>query len=229
MVMVQARKNPERRRKPPGRPPVPKGTAPTPKTKALYPRVPKGWTVEEPPAAIRDFVEWYAWSRAVGDTYSAYARDTGLTLTTVFRWMRDPRVVELLETELRKTNAGPHKVQQVLDRLHVDAVAGNVSAARLYLETVDRLSPRKVEITVRDARDLSNDELKRELRTAYKRLASQASGDQASDDEIVDAELVDVDVEDGGDVEHVEPPIGQASGLTDEEGALALPPSNTTA
>jgi hypothetical protein len=76
-------------------------------------------------------------------------------------------VVFLLENALRKSNAGPVKVQAVLDMLHTRAIVlEDVKAAQLYLQAVDRLAPRRVEVTHTDASGLSNEQLAYELRRA---------------------------------------------------------------
>lgn len=154
-------------------------------------RASRNWTVEEPPKRIRDFVTWYVWLRETGRGAKDYALWNGTNENTISRWIRDPRVVTLIETGLKASNAGPERVQTVLDMLHRKATTqDDVQAARLYLETVDRLSPRRVEVTVRDARSLSDEELRVELRRAMKIIESRTSSDR-EDDSILDADVLE--------------------------------------
>lgn len=179
-------------------------------------RIRRNWTVEEPPARIVEFVTWYVWLRVSGETAKAYGLEHDTSEQTINRWMRDPRVVTLIETGLQASNAGPEKVQAILERLHRDAVEGSIGAARLYLETVDRLAPRRVEVTVRDARDLTTEQLRAELRRAAKALDEQARGDRADDQEILDAEVLE-DTEPPLDVEIMEDVPSRLSATSQED------------
>ena len=108
-----------------------------------------------------------------------------MTTLTLRKWLADERVVVLLENALRKSNAGPVRVQAVLDMLHRRATEQeDVKAAQLYLQAVDRLAPRRIEVTHHDASQLSNEDLARELSRALALIEHQQGP-------IVDAEVVD--------------------------------------
>jgi hypothetical protein len=103
--------------------------------------------------------------------------------------LQDDRVLALLEVKLRKLNGGVVKVQEVLETLHRLAVAGDVKAARTYLEAVDRMAPRRHEVTITDARNLSNEQLKAELQRAVALLERQPELPPVEDAEVVEDSL----------------------------------------
>lgn len=137
------------------------------------------WTTEDPPERIKAFVQWYAHDRLHGQNYRHYAAANGVSPITISGWLKDPRVVALLEAALQGTNAGPLKVQEVLDMLHSRAVNDqDISAAKVYLEAVGRMAPRRseVNVTVTDTRGLSNEQLAVELRRAVELLEGGQPG-----------------------------------------------------
>lgn len=155
-------------------------------------RAPRGWTADDPPTRIAAFVDWYVHERQVGDSLKGYADRTGIPYVTVMKWSKDPRVMEVLDMHLRATNAGPIKVQQVLEMLHRRAVDDqDVKAAQVYLQAVDRLVPRRqLDVTIRDARQLNNDELHAELRRAIDLLEGQSAiGPVIEDAEVLEDSL----------------------------------------
>lgn len=134
------------------------------------------WTSDNPPEKIREFVEWYCHDRLHGQGYRHYAAARGMSTNTLALWVKDPRVIVLLEAGLQGTNAGPLKVQEVLDMLHSRAVnEQDIKAARTYLEAVGRMAPRRTEVnvTVTDTRGLSNEQLAVELRRAVALIEGQ--------------------------------------------------------
>jgi hypothetical protein len=147
------------------------------------------WTVDNPPDHIAQFVNFYVHERPSGCwTERQVAEATGWSVFTVRKRLRDERVLVLLESALRKSNGGPTKVQAVLDMLHQRAVVlEDVKAAHLYLQAVDRLAPRRVEVTHTDASGLSNEQLASELTRALALLRDHNPG------YIEDAEVVDDD------------------------------------
>lgn len=144
-------------------------------------RAKKGWTIDHPPTRIGGFVAWYAHERILSpsgtwlDSVKGWSEDHGIPHITVQKWLRDERVLTLLDNELRRTNAGPIKVQEVLDMLHKRAVVDeDVQAAKVYLQAVDRLIPKsRLDVVVHDARGLSNEQLYTELRRATAMLESR--------------------------------------------------------
>ena len=115
---------------------------------------------------------WYVHERRNGETMADYARAKGIRYDTVKKLARDQRVLQLLDDELRASNAGALRTQQILDMLHRKAVIDHdVRAARVYMECVGGLIPRRqVDVVVRDARLLSYEQLRAELSRALELL-----------------------------------------------------------
>lgn len=159
-------------------------------------RARRGWTADDPPARIAAFVDWYVHERAVGDSLKGYADRTGVPYVTVMKWSKDPRVTQVLDTQLKESNAGPIKVQMVLEMLHRRAVDDqDVKAAQVYLQAVDRLVPRRqVDVTIRDARQLSDTDLHAELRRAISLLEDQRGVGPAIEDAEVLEDSLDAEV-----------------------------------
>jgi hypothetical protein len=134
------------------------------------------WTVENPPDHIRRLVDWWVHERRMGQQQADFAAAAGVSLQSVRNWMVDPRVKQLLGLALEESNASAPRVQMVLDMLFKRAtVDEDVKAARTYLEAVGKMMPRKteVDVTIRDARDLSNEQLRAELKRAVALLEAR--------------------------------------------------------
>ena len=157
----------------------------------------KNWTVEDPPEWVRKFLDWYCFDRKVGETLAEYGREHEQRhYQNLVRLMRDPRFQQLLETRLRDTNAGPVKVQAVLDMLHKRAVQDeDVKAAGLYLSAVGAMAPRRsqVDVTVNDVRGLSDQQLHVELQRAIALLEGRASSEPVMEAEVIEDTLLDND------------------------------------
>lgn len=136
----------------------------------------KAWTVENPPPHIRRLVDWWVHERRMGEQQADFAVKAGVSLQSVRNWMVDPRVKQLLGLALEESNASAPRVQMVLDMLFKRAtVDEDVKAARVYLEAVGRMAPKRteVEVTITDARGLSNEQLRDELSRAIALLEAQ--------------------------------------------------------
>lgn len=155
----------------------------------------KPWTVDDPPSIVTEFVHWYTWERAAGETaidFIASSMGSRLSMANAKVLMRDERVLTLLDRALRTSNAGPLRVQAVMDMLYMRAtVREDVKAAQLYLQAVDRLTQRTtVDVTITDARRLSDEQLHAELARATKMLEARRQAEPP----IVDAEVVSDEV-----------------------------------
>jgi hypothetical protein len=126
------------------------------------------WTIDAPPPHIAAFVRWWVDDRKYGEREREYAAQAELAVQTVRNWMQDPRVRQLVGVALEESNASAPKVQEVLDMLHRRATQeDDVKAAGLYLTAVGKMVPRReLNVTIHDARELSNDQLHAELRRA---------------------------------------------------------------
>ena len=100
------------------------------------------------------------------------AEKFGLSTQTLTRWKADATFLADWETQYRQTVGSPEKAQRVIERLYETAEdrtdPRQVQAAKAYLEAIDAIKPKKMEVTVnRPAKDLSDEEL-------YKILAERA-------------------------------------------------------
>jgi hypothetical protein len=156
-------------------------------------RAPRGWTVDDPPERIVAFLNWYVHERNVGDTVKGYAEVSDVPLITINKWLRDQRVLTLLDRHLYASNAGPVRVQAVLDMLHMRAVRDqDVKAAQVYLSAVDKLVPkRQVDVVIHDARQLSDQELHKELSRAIALLEEQRGVAPELDPVVEEAEVLE--------------------------------------
>jgi hypothetical protein len=149
------------------------------------------WTPDKPPANVRNFLRWWVEERRVGETFHEYARKHGLKPTVVRGWLRDERVQDVLERMLYRSNAGPVRVQEVIDMLYRRATTlEDVQAAKLYLQHVDKLVTRtQVDVVVTDARTLSDDDLRRELTRAVALLEKRELPSPVEDAEVISDSL----------------------------------------
>ena len=99
-------------------------------------------------------------------TQTLLAAELGATASDISKWKAEPDFLAKWETLYRKTVGSPEKAHQVLHALHATAIdrtdPRQVQAARAYLETIDVIKPKKVDVTVtqgRAAKDLTDDEL----------------------------------------------------------------------
>jgi len=99
-------------------------------------------------------------------TQRELAEELGARPEDLSKWKAEPDFLAAWETRYRKTVGSPEKAHAVLNALHETAVdrtdPRQVQAARAYLEAIDVVKPKKVDVTVtqgKAAKDLSDDEL----------------------------------------------------------------------
>ena len=99
-------------------------------------------------------------------TQKDLAEELGARSEELSKWKAEPDFLAAWETRYRKTVGSPEKAHAVLNALHETAVdrtdPRQVQAARAYLEAIDVVKPKKVDVTVTNgkaAKDLSDDEL----------------------------------------------------------------------
>jgi|SRR5215471_755408 len=84
---------------------------------------------------------------------------------TISQWKNDPDFLAEWERRYRKTVGSPERAKSVLDSLFETATdrtdPRQVPAARAYLEAIDAIKPKRLDVTVvkGQAKDLSDDEL----------------------------------------------------------------------
>jgi len=114
------------------------------------------------------FLEWLC---TIGDdrepkTQTALADELGTNIQQLSKWKAEPAFLAAWETMYRKTVGSPEKAHAVLSALHEAATdrtdPRQVPAARAYLEAIDAIKPKKLDVTVtqgKAASALSDDEL----------------------------------------------------------------------
>lgn len=93
------------------------------------------------------------------------ADELGVHRNTLSQWKNDPDFLAEWERQYRKTVGSPERAKSVLDALFETATdrtdPRQVPAARAYLEAIDVVKPKKMDVTVTkgSAKDLPDDEL----------------------------------------------------------------------
>jgi hypothetical protein len=116
------------------------------------------------------FLEWLCTPPEHRDprTMTALAEKLSLSTQTLTRWKADTVFIADWENLYRKTVGSPEKAQQIIERLFETADdrtdPRHVQAAKTFLEAIDAIKPKKVEVVVsKAAKDLSDEDLYRIL------------------------------------------------------------------
>jgi len=111
------------------------------------------------------------------------ADELGIDRNLLSQWKNDPDFLAEWERRYRKTVGSPEKAQSVLAALFETATdrtdPRQVPAARAYLEAIDVMKPKRVDVTVTKgtARDLTDEELMAMLaERAEAELAARTDG-----------------------------------------------------
>lgn len=111
------------------------------------------------------------------------AEELGLDRNLLSQWKNDPDFLAEWERRYRKTVGSPERAQSVLDSLYRTATDATdprqVPAARAYLEAIDVMKPKRVDVTVTKgaAKELTDDELMTMLaERAEAELAARSDG-----------------------------------------------------
>jgi hypothetical protein len=96
-------------------------------------------------------------------TAKEMAERLGISAQTMRNWKDDAEFLEAWQYLYRRTIGSPERMQLVLERLFETATdrtdPRQVPAAREYRIAVEGVAPTKVEMTVRSAKDLSDEDL----------------------------------------------------------------------
>ena len=131
----------------------------------------KGWRVDPDTgekAMPKNWVNLLDWLLQGPDrdpkTQYEWAELNGMHEDSVRRIKRDQRFAKEWDRRAAELNIHPERTQSVIDALHQQAVGGSVQAASLYLQYVEKFTPkRKVVVDDREATGLSDGELADEL------------------------------------------------------------------
>lgn len=110
------------------------------------------------------FIEWLVDPNR--GTQADFAREHDVAPKTLSRWKREPDFREVWDRRCAELNVDPGRVQEVLDALHRKAAEGDSRAANLYLQYIDRFTPRKIVIEDKSVKDMTDEELAAQLEEA---------------------------------------------------------------
>ena len=108
-----------------------------------------------------------------------WARANGVHEDSVRRWKRDPRFIKEWDRRCAELNIHPERTQSVIDSLFRLASDGDVKAASLYLQYIDKFTPKR-RVVVDDERvasGLSDAELADELEALVAEFRDVGVGD----------------------------------------------------
>jgi hypothetical protein len=103
------------------------------------------WEGGKVPPLVLDYVEWLVMPEQMRDpkTKVAWAEQAGVNRRTLNEWENDDRVKWAIRDRADALNMSPDRVQAVMNALWKKAEGGDVQAAKLYLEHVDKIMPRE--------------------------------------------------------------------------------------
>mgnify|MGYP003149114669 FL=1 len=131
----------------------------------------KGWKVDPDsgekimPKSWQNLLDWLLQGPDRDPrTQYEWAAENGVHEDSIRRIKRDQRFAKEWDRRCAELNIHPERTQSVIDSLHAQAVGGSVQAASLYLQYVEKFTPkRKVVVDDREASGLSDVELADEL------------------------------------------------------------------
>ena len=92
-----------------------------------------------------------------------WAAENKIAADSIRRIKRDPRFAKEWDRRAAELNIHVERVQSVIDAVYREAAQGDVKAASLYLQYVDRFTPKRQIIVDDDASGLSDEALVEEL------------------------------------------------------------------
>jgi len=132
----------------------------------------KGWSTDPEtgeqtmPARWASFLDWMLLGvDRVPATQKEWTAANGVHEDSVRRWKRDPRFIREWDRRAAELNVHPERTQRVIEALFGQAAQGDVKAASLYLQYIEKFTPKR-RLVVDDERDvlgLSDAELADEL------------------------------------------------------------------
>lgn len=128
--------------------------------------MPRNHTIPANDWRRQHFLDWLCTppDRREPSTIKELAAQFGFGETVLYRWKRDSEFLTDWEVQYRKVVGSPEKAQRIMDKLFETAEdrtdPRQVQAAKAYLEAIEVIKPKKVEVTVnKAARDLTDADL----------------------------------------------------------------------
>ena len=131
------------------------------------------------PTAWRDLLDWLLRGpEREPQTQREWAAENDVHEDSIRRIKRDHRFIKEWDRRASELNINPERVQSVIDSLWQRASDGDVKAASLYLQYIDKFTPKR-RVVVDDDRDtagLSDEELASALEAEVRHLRMVHSG-----------------------------------------------------
>lgn len=110
----------------------------------------KGWVtdpdsgVQVMPELWKSFLDWLLLGpERDPKTQKEWASSNAVHEDSLRRWKRDPRFRREWEARAAELNVHVERVQSVIDAVYKEAAQGDIKAASLYLQYVDRFTPKR--------------------------------------------------------------------------------------
>ena len=138
----------------------------------------KGWKTDPEtgeqvmPDKWKSYLDWLLSEGREPATTREWAIQNDVNERTVRRWKNDSRFIREWDRRAAELNVHPERTQSVIDALHTAAVTGDVKAASLYLQYIEKFTPKR-RVVVDDDRvvsGLSDSELHAELESLMEGL-----------------------------------------------------------
>ncbi len=121
----------------------------------------QGWVWDEEsgdkvmPARWQEFLDWLLCGpERQPRTQREWAAENAMHEDSLRRIKRDHRFIKEWDSRAAELNINPERVQSVIDSLWQRASAGDVKAASLYLQYIEKFTPKR-KIVVDDERDIA--------------------------------------------------------------------------
>lgn len=106
---------------------------------------------------VAEYLEWFV--DPDRGTHQSWCDAHGVSRNVTKAWERNYVFQSALRERLAELNVSPDRVQEVVNRMHREAVGGNVKAMELYLRYTESIQPEKVVIETRNVSELTDAEL----------------------------------------------------------------------
>jgi len=145
----------------------------------------KGWAADAEtgektmPTHWQSFLDWLLLGPDRSPrTQREWAAANGIHEDSLRRIKRDHRFIKEWDRRAAELNINPERVQSVIDSLWQRASDGDVKAASLYLQYIDKFTPKRRVVVddERDAAGLSDDELADALEAEVRHLRMVQDG-----------------------------------------------------
>ena len=121
----------------------------------------RGWATDpdtghkEMPGLWRELLEWLLRGPERSPrTQREWSQEHGIHEDSIRRIKKDVRFVKEWDRRAAELNINPERVQSVVDALWQQAAGGDVKAASLYLQYIDKFTPKR-KIALDDDRDVA--------------------------------------------------------------------------